>query len=136
MSLGTDLIEKYGYRFIEIKSKFDEKIARYEKNEDGLWIHAYFDEPQARYHYKYSANNKDMGLQLAKTEWVIVDSETNEIISRETLFKRYPGWVTGLWDRLWGVYPTICSRPLDDTEKKTLTGSVYYHTFTPLKNSN
>lgn len=106
---GRELIEKYGYRFMEQKSNWEEQILHIEKHPDGFWISDYIEQPTARYHYKYSANNEGMGLQLAKQEWVIVDSETGEILGRDTTFKRYPGWINGLWLRAtMGVYPTIC----------------------------
>ncbi len=104
---ANDHIEKHGFRFAEGKSRTNGKIAHVEKV-NGEWIVTLLDHPEARYIYKYSANNEDMGLQLEKWEVVVVDSRTGAILGRDTRYKKYPGWVTGLWDKLWGVHPTIC----------------------------
>jgi len=126
-------VEMNGYQFMEQKSNWENNIVRIEKNEDGKRIQTYVDKPSARYHYKYSANNEDMGLQLEKSEWVVIDSNNNEVLGRETIFKRYPGWVEGLWLRFLGIYPTICYGPLNEREKWKREGLIYDYVLTPKK---
>lgn len=123
--------DRTGYVFKEYMLK-DGGARHLERQPDGVYV-TILDRPTARYVYKYSANNEDAGLQLSKTEFIIVDTQTDEIISRSTLYKRYPGWVEGLWIRFVGSGLTICERPLDDLEKKTLTGGLYNHTFMTIK---
>lgn len=108
------------------------KVSHVEKN-NGEWYVTILDQPTARYHYKHADPRRwvPIGFQLYKNEMQIVDSETGEIISRETSFSRYPSLVEGLWIRFFGSGQKICNRPLDDKEKKTLTGSLTYHTFVP-----
>ena len=130
---SIDYYEESGWLFFESIAK-EGKVSRIEKI-NGVWKKRIIDHPTARYHY-IDADPRDwvpIGFQLYKNEMQIIDSETGEIISRETSFSRYPSLVEGLWIRFFGSGQEICSRPLDDIEKKTLTGSLTYHTFIPLK---
>lgn len=110
------------------------KVSHVEKV-NGEWFVTILDHPSARYHYRYEDSRVwvPIGFQLYKNEMQIIDSETGEIVSRETSFSRYPSLVEGVWIRFFGSGQKICSRPLDDKEKKTLTGSLTYHTFIPVK---
>ncbi len=128
---GKEQIVKYGYRFIEHRSRESKGKIVHLQRTDGEWEVSILDQPSARYHYKYSANDEDAGLQLAKEEWVIIDSKTGAILGRDTTFKRYPGWIEGLWVRFLGVYPTICRGPLDDPEKQKRLGQIYTYVLIP-----
>ena len=121
--------DKAGFRYKEYMLK-DGGVWHVERYSDGVYA-TILDNPTARYHYKYSANNEDMGLQLEKQEWVIVDSESGEILGRDTTFKRYPGWIEGLWVRFLGVYPTICRGPLNEPKKQIRLGQIYKYVLIP-----
>ena len=126
---SIEQFQKQGYSFTEAIVT-DGRIS-HEEFIDGVLKITILDQPQARYIYKYSANNEDAGLQLEKQEWVVVDSETGEVLGRDTTFKRYPGWLNGLWLRFFGVYPTICRGPLNDSEKQKRYGQLYNYVLVP-----
>ena len=122
--------KKDGYAFRENMFK-DGRVSHRELVDDGV-KRTIIDQPQARYIYKYSANNKDAGLQLEKQEWVVVDSATGEVLGRDTTFKRYPSWFDGLWLRyIIGAHPTICKGPYDEPEKQKRDGQLYKHVLIP-----
>ena len=130
MRSGYENIKNNGYQFMEHPSTKKGKIGHVTRI-NGEWEEEVLNEPTARYHYKYADPRQwvPIGFQLYKHEMQIIDSETGEMVSRETSFSRYPSLVEGLWIRFFGSGQEICNRPLEDKEKKTLTGSLIYHTF-------
>ena len=98
--------DRHGYRYFEDMFK-DGGVWHVERQPDGVYVEI-LDQPTGRYRYRYSANNVDMGLQILKQEWEVVDSKTGKVLGKETIFKRYPNIVEGTWLRFFGVYPTIC----------------------------
>ena len=133
MRSGYEIIKNNGYQFMEHPSTKKGKIGHVTRI-NGEWKEDVLNEPIARYHYKYADPRQwvPIGFQLYMHEMQIIDSETGEIVSRETSFSRYPSLVEGLWIRFFGSGQKICNRPLDDKEKKTLTGTLTYHTFIPV----
>jgi len=106
---GTDMIEKQGFRFSEGYALGWKRVARIERDAD-RWKRTHFDKPQARYHYRYADPRQwvPAGYQMNRLERQVVDNETGEVLGREVLFERYPGFVEGLWIRFLGSGQTIC----------------------------
>jgi hypothetical protein len=134
MRSGYEILKQNEYKFMEHPSTVKGKIGHV-VNVNGEWKETILDKPTARYHYKFSDKRQwfPVGFQLYKREMQIIDSKTGEIVSRNTAYARYPSLVEGIWVRFFGSGKRICSRPLDDKEKKTLTGSLTEHTFIPVK---
>ena len=79
------------------------------------WSSTILDRPTARYHYKRSYQGptphheeEPIGWKLEKVETVVIDSENNEVIGRDTRFKRRPNAAEGLLLNLLGPALTIC----------------------------
>lgn len=100
--------DKTGYRFKE-QLLSDGWALHLERRADGVYAH-YVDKPQARYQYRYADPRQwvPAGYQMNRLERQVVDSETGEVLGREVLFERYPGFVEGLWIRFLGSGQTIC----------------------------
>ncbi len=130
---GYESIDKFGYRFMEHPSRTRGKIDHITKP-SGNWKKLVLDQPEARYHFKFSDPRQEVpvGWKLEKVESIVLDSDNDEIIAREVHFKRRSSLIEGLWIGLVGSDLTICNRSLDDYEKKTLTGYLPYHVFTPI----
>ena len=81
--------------------------------------------PTARYHFKISSDNERLGYQLAKLEYVVMDSTTSEVIARQTFYKRYSGWIEGLWLRYFGSGMTMCPDPVREPSNVRYPESVF-----------
>lgn len=132
ISSGYSLINRYGYGFMEHRSKKTGKVDHITKN-NGQWKKETIDKPTARYHLKYSYKHTPVNVQLTKFESVVLDSVTNEIIGRDTSFIRYPGWFNGLWMGYYGTGQTICKGPLG---KKLPKRKGRLHRYVLLKTAN
>jgi hypothetical protein len=119
MHTGSELIEERGYRFMEHPAKDPGRIEHVERIR-GEWKVTILDHPTARYHFKYAYQptphriEEPVRWKLERTERRIVDSQTNEIIGREVIFKRRPSVMEGLWIGLVGSGLTICPNPGSD----------------------
>jgi len=134
-------LESSGFRYKEFKAykqDFGQPrvyiVNHMEKNANGQWRVTILNKPQARYHLKFADPRQEVsiGWKLEKRETLIVDADQDKVISRELSFNRYPNIIEGLWIGLVGSGLTICNRPLDDHDKKTLTGFPPYYTFIPV----
>lgn len=107
--------DKRGYRYVEYMLQ-DGRAWRTERTEMGL-TRRVVDRPTARYHYRHAYQpsphryEEPMGWKLEKSEEVVVDSRSGEVIGRNVRYKRYPGWVEGLWIGLLGSGMTLCPDP-------------------------
>lgn len=112
MASGYELINRYGYQFMEHKAS-DGQIKHIEKA-DGQWKITNLDRPTARYYYKYAyqptlyRTEERVGWKLEKLEMQVVDSETGEVIARETDYKRTINIAEGSWRLYWGLAKTFC----------------------------
>ncbi len=115
--------DRAGYRFRE-SMLYSGKVFHLERVESGLQI-TVLERPVSRYVYKYADPRQEVpiGLKLEKRETIVVDSQTGEVIARETSFNRYPGWVEGLWIRFLGSGQTICPDPGKGPPREHLPGS-------------
>lgn len=110
MRSGYALIDRLGYKFVEHPSVDRKRVERIEKPQ-GKWQTTFVDKPTARYHYKKPRNDADAGYQIAAIEYVVVDSQTGEVIGRKVIYKRYPGWANALLVRHFGSGMTMCPDP-------------------------
>jgi hypothetical protein len=104
---GYERIDQFGFRYMEHPSVDRKKIEHVTKVQ-GKWQASIVDKPTARYHYKATRDHDDAGYQLEALEYTVADSQTGEIIGRDTTYKRYPGWVNALWIRYLGSGMTMC----------------------------
>ena len=71
----------------------DGKILHLERP-GGVWQKKFLDTPSARYHVKYAyqptgfGHQEPVGWKLYKLESQVIDSQTGEVLGRETEFKR------------------------------------------------
>jgi hypothetical protein len=104
---GYALIEQRGFRVIEHWDRISAKIERVERV-GGDWRVTVLDRPTARYHYKASSQHVFVALQVAKYEAVILDTETDNVVGRRTIYTRYPGWLDSLWLRFFDARGKQC----------------------------
>lgn len=112
MGSGYELINRYGYQFMEHKGD-EGKIEHIEKVND-QWKATLLNHPTARYHYKYAyqptpyVQEERIGWKLEKLGTIVVDSETGEIIAHETDYRRTINTAEGSWRLFWGLAKTYC----------------------------
>lgn len=102
-------IESYdreGFRFFErragyVPGKYGEQPIQYAHVEkvEGKWKVSMLDRPTARYHFKFSSQHEAVGFRVRKYEEVILDTKTDVLVARQTIYTRYPGWLDSLWLR-------------------------------------
>lgn len=101
------------YQFIEFKSSFNPGYKRLEKIGGSVQVTS-LGHPTARYHYKYAyqptpyIQEERIGWKLEKLGTVVVDSETGEIIARDTQYRRTINIAEGSWRLFWGLAKTTC----------------------------
>lgn len=112
---GYSFIEDYGFKFMEEKSR-DGKIAHTERP-DGQWKTTILEKPSARYHVIYAYQprphvyEQPIGRKLEKTESLVVDSQTGEILGRDVLVKRWASIADALWAQFIGSTLRTCPNP-------------------------
>ncbi len=112
---GYSFIENYGFRFMEEKAS-NGKIAHTERP-DGQWITTMLEKPSARYHliYAYQPNpwvvEEPIGWKLEKIERQAIDSQTGQIVGRDTLVHRGAPIADAIWARFLGNSMTTCPGP-------------------------
>lgn len=57
------------------------------------WRTTKIDKPTARYHYTFPHQNSPTGHKLSKIERVVLDSQTGELLARETKYSRTAHWL-------------------------------------------
>jgi len=101
-----------GYRFQE-NMLSDGGVVHLERTSRGIEA-SILDRPTARYHYKYAyqptpyKQEEHIGWKLEKLGMVVVDSETEEIIARDTEYRRTINVAEGSWRLFWGLAKTTC----------------------------
>lgn len=107
-------LEESGFSFMELVSSEDKNKIVHIKKKDGQWRKEVLDQPTARYHYKYAyqptpyKQEERIGWKLEKLGMVIVDSETGEVIGRDTQYRRTINIAEGSWRLYWGLAKTTC----------------------------
>lgn len=118
-----------GYSFKE-KTLDDGTVRHLELVEEGLEI-SIINKPRARYVFKYSHNNEQIGYKIRKTEYVIIDAKTDEVIGKDTRYKRYPGFVDWLWIRFFDAGSRICEGTAPQPPE--LRHLLYHYVLIPIK---
>jgi len=126
--------EKSGLRFLERKAGYRTKKFSHVEKVNGRWVVSILDHPTARYVYKFTDPRREIPVahRIEKYEKIIVDSQTREILGRDTRFKRSPAWIN-FWAGFFGSGLTICNGPSDEPEKQKRYGLLYNHVLIPTK---
>lgn len=134
MRTGYELIDRYGYQFMEHPSRGDGKIEHIEKTGND-WKVTKLDQPEARFHYRFSDPRQEVLIKwkIEKIEKQILDSKTDEIIATDTRFNRWPNTIEWQWVRFFGLGLTFCYGPVDEPEKQIRTGLLHNYVFVPKK---
>lgn len=107
--------EKQGYRYHEDLLS-DGSVRHLERNEDRVVVTAR-DGPEARYYYRYAYQpspwiiEEPIGWKLEKIEMEVIDSQTGEILGRDTLIHRGAPVADALWAQFLGKTMTSCPDP-------------------------
>jgi len=107
MRSGYEEIMRYGYAWMEHPAR-DHKNVEHLERVDGQWRSRVIDRPTARYHLIQSASNRSIAHKVWMDETVIIDSQTNEVISRQTVFKRTANAIDQMWFGGFGSTLEIC----------------------------
>lgn len=139
MRSGYELVDQYGFTFMEHRSGSAGKVEHVQKV-DGKWIVSNHDRPTARYHYKRMIEFRDasgihheieVALKIMKMGEEVVDSQTGQVIGRNIAYRRSPGWIEGLWIQFLGTGATICSGSAP--QPPSLRYPLFYYVFLPVK---
>ncbi|MBK9160739.1 MAG: hypothetical protein IPM27_04130 [Nitrosomonadales bacterium] len=104
--------DRDGYGFKEYLLS-DGRAWHVERHPDGVY-YTVLNRPTARYHYKYAYHptpykqEERIGWKLEKLGTIVVDSETGEIIARDTQYRRTINIAEGSWRLFWGLAQTYC----------------------------
>jgi hypothetical protein len=86
------LREFSNYQFVESRDNLTGTLWRVEREGDSV-RHFKIDKPTARYHYRAPYEQVVVDYKIRKTERVVADSETGEVLARETIYARYAYWL-------------------------------------------
>lgn len=115
LGTGYSFIEDYGFKFMEEKTS-DGKIAHTEKA-DGQWKTTILEKPSARYHVIYAYQprphvyERPIGRKLEKSERLVIDSQTGEILGRDVAINRWASIADVLWAQFIGSTMRTCPGP-------------------------
>jgi hypothetical protein len=104
--------DRRGYRFQE-NMLDDGGVLRLERTEQGI-VASVLDRPSARYRYKRGYDVTPYSLEesasyaIEKVEYQVVDSESGELLGRDTRFTRFPCWIERIWIRYLGSGGNSC----------------------------
>lgn len=103
-SQAIEQLDRAGFKFFErragyVPGTYGETLKKYSRIEraNGIWQVSILDHPTARYHFKFSSHHEPVAFRVTKYEAAILDTETNNLSGRQTIYTRYPGWLDGLW---------------------------------------
>jgi len=104
-----------GYRFQE-NMLMDGGVVHLERTTEGIEA-SILESPTARYHYKY-AYQPSKYIHAERIDWkvekrgtVVIDSESGEVIARDTWYRRGINFAEGSWRVFFGQVTTTCSGP-------------------------
>lgn len=123
--------DQRGFRYYEMSLANTKggpsKVAHFEKV-NGEWAGVILEKPTARYHYRWPNMDTPMSHKVAKIERVVADSKTDELLARETKYRREAPWFFIGLDRPVILCPGLGEHPLERH------GSVYNLSLKPVKN--
>lgn len=108
------------------KQQMDEKTEAlvYPQRGDS-WLITKLDRPSARYHYRWPHIDTQISHKVDKIERVVADSQTEELLARETKYRRHAPWFYIGLDRPVVLCPAPGEHPLSKY------GSVFNSTLKP-----
>ena len=107
--------DRDGFRFKEHLLD-NGKVRHLERTPEGLW-QSIINRPVARYHYKHAyqptpyETEEPVAWKVLKSETVVLDSESRQVIAREIVIVRYPAVVDAMWMNLLGSDLQMCPDP-------------------------
>jgi hypothetical protein len=114
-------IDRSGYSFME-QPTTDRKKVEHVERVDGKWQTKVLDRPSARYHLLGTELHKKVGHRIYMDETIVLDSQTGEVISRATAYKRYANSVDQAWAGMIGSTLRICPDPGNGPPRPRLVG--------------
>lgn len=93
--VAADDLNKGGYQFYEMPlPDFKGGATRvvHLKKVNGEWNPTVLEQPSARYHYKWPEMNSTVSYKVRKTERLVSDSETREVLGRYVDYDRTAPW--------------------------------------------
>lgn len=96
---AIESFERLRFRFFESKAAGDPGRHTHIEKVDGKWQVTILDRSTARYHYRNSRQHERIGFRLQVQEYVIVDSQSSNVVARKSIYTRYPGWLDSVWLR-------------------------------------
>lgn len=91
-------LKESDYRFVESRDNIHNTLWRVEKVGNDI-RHFKIGRPTARYHYSAPYRNDPVHYKIRKTERIVKDSETGEVLGRETKYGRDAYWFFVSLDR-------------------------------------
>jgi len=92
---AADDLDKGGYQFYEMPlpdfKGGPTRVVHLEK-ENNIWTPTVLEQPTARYHYKWPEMNSTVSYKVRKTERLVSDSETGEVLGRYVDYDRTAPW--------------------------------------------
>ncbi len=102
LPVTADYYDKGGFQFYELSLLDDRnrptRVVHYEKV-NGVWTPAVLDHPTAKYHYRWPHMNTSIERGIQKTEWAVIDSQTQEVLGRYIDYGRSASWFFIALDR-------------------------------------
>ncbi len=103
-------LDRTRFRYIEYRGYGNDPkapIGHVEKLGDA-WQVSIIAAPTARFHLRESQAHKLVGHRVSVLERVVVDSETNEILGRDTVYKRRANTIDEMWAGAFGSTLSTC----------------------------
>ena len=97
------------YQFVESRDNLDGTLWRVERTNKEI-RHFKIDRPTTRYHFKRTYDLKLIGHKIKKDEHIVLNSETGEVLAKETIYTRQPNWFFIHLDRPVMFCPTASER--------------------------
>lgn len=113
------------YQFVESRDYIDKTIWRVERVGSEI-RHFKIDRPTARYRYEQLHSHTSVAYKVRKAEWTVTDSQTDEVLARETVYVRDPYWFFIALDR-----PVMICRGVDQRSPQS-GGSIYNAVLKPI----
>ena len=131
---AVEALERTGFRYKEYRA-YRQKVGtpkqivinHMEKDPNGNWQTTVLGHPKARYHYKKPLEDDWIGWKLTVSEYVVVDSLTDEKLGNRRFYKRYPSVVEALWIRWLGTGMRMCPDPEAGPRQPSFPNAVFIH---------
>jgi len=129
MRSGDSYINRLGFIFMEHPAPGDRRKIEHVEKVGGDWKRTIYERPTARYHLVESQANKAVGHKVRVQERVVIDTQTREVIARDTTYKRTANTINQAWMGLIGSTLRLCPDP----SKGPPRGDLVDQTIIPIK---